>query len=297
MTLLALAIGDGQFAAAQIAAGADADQVGRIPQPTRDAWPACRDLLLDKAAGTSVSAVGIACSGPIDMATGVVAPSEIPEWRTGFGIVEAVRKTFPSAEVNLALDGVCLAFAERSFGPSRDVVDSVVISASTHISGGLLIGGYTVVGRTGNAGNLGHTLVPGFDEPCECGGRGCLDAVAGGAALLRWARTQGWRGDSATELVRAADQGDHLALAAADRAGTALGRAIASVAVLLDIDLVIVGGSLALPGNALWRPLGKAVAEHAKQSYLTTLRVVPSTLGEDGVLIGAGVIAVASGSR
>ncbi|MFD9614727.1 ROK family protein, partial [Streptomyces sp. NPDC059083] len=290
MTLLALAIGDGQFIATQIAAGVGAEQIGRIPQPTRDAWPACRDLLLDKAAGTSVSAVGIACSGPIDMATGVVAPTEIPEWRTGFGIVEAVRKTFPSAEVYLALDGVCLAFAERNFGASRDVLDSVVISASDHVSGALVIGGYTAVGRTGNAGNFGHTLVPRFDEPCECGGRGCLESVAGGAAMLRWARTQGWQGDSATELVGAANQGDRIALAAVDRAGTALGSAIASVAALLDIDLVVVGGSLALPGSALWRPLGKAITEHAKQSYLTTLRVIPSALGAEGVLVGAGVL-------
>ncbi|GAB2452335.1 ROK family protein [Nocardia tengchongensis] len=291
MTVLALEIGDGRFAACRVAPDVGTDQVRRISYPARAAWDSCRDLLMEVSAGGNVDAVGIACTGPIDMAAGVVAPTEIPEWRAGFAIVEAVRKVFPAATVPLALDGACLAVAEQNFGATQGVMDTVTISVSDRISGGLTVGGFTVVGRTGNAGSIGHTLVPGYDERCECGGRGCLEAVAGGGAAVRWASTQGWRGSSVAELARDAQGGNDIAVAAVGRAGTALGRAIASAAALLDVDLVVVGGTMAAAGRALWKPLGEAVTAHAKQAYLPALRVVPSTLGEVGVLAGAGVLA------
>ncbi|WP_330257118.1 ROK family protein [Nocardia sp. NBC_00565] len=292
MTMLALEIGPHGFAASRVAEDVGEDDIRRSPIPARAAWDACRDLLLEVAGGDEVTSVGIGSAGPIDMAAGVVAPSEIAEWRTGFGIVEAVQKLFPAAPIHLAFDGVCLALAERNFGGTQDVMDALSIMVSDRIGGGVMIGGFVMVGRTGNAGHIGHVLVPGFDDLCECGGRGCLEAVAGGAFTLKWARAQGWQGKSVDDLIEAAQAGDEIALAALSRAGTALGRAIASVAALLDLDRVIVGGPLARPGTALWKSLGAAVATHARLSFLTGLRVVPSELGEVGVLAGAGVLAL-----
>ncbi|GAB2710135.1 ROK family protein [Nocardia thraciensis] len=292
MTLLALEIGPAGFAASRVADDVGEEDIRRHPVPDGAAWEVCRDLLLEVSGEDEVTAVGIASVGPIDMAAGVVAPPEIPEWRMGFGIVEAVQKLFPVASVQLALDGVCLGLAERNFGATSEVMDALSITVSHRVSAGVMVGGFVVVGRTGNAGHIGHMLVPGFDEQCECGGRGCLEAVAGGAALVRWAQGQGWPGHGVEDLVEAAGTGDEIAAAALGRAGTALGRAIASVAPLLDIDRVVVGGTLAKAGTPLWKPLNKAVATHARVSFLTGLRVVPSELGDMGVLAGAGVLAL-----
>ncbi|MFF2554728.1 ROK family protein [Nocardia sp. NPDC058058] len=292
MTVLALEVGAAGFAAGQVDDDIGSDAIRRIPLPDSEPWEGCRDLLLEVAAGTEVTALGIACAGPIDMAAGVVASVEIPQWRTGFAIAEAARKLFPTAAVSMALDGVCLALAERSFGGAQDAMDSLAISLSDHIAGGVTVGGFAVVGRTGNAGSIAHMLVPGFDEPCECGGRGCVEAVASGAAIRRWARGQGWSGDSLSALLASAREGDDIALAALGRAGTTLGKAISSAAALLDIDLVIVGGSMASAGPALWKPLGEAVAGSSRPGYLAGLRVLPSQLGDLGVLAGAGVLAL-----
>ncbi|WP_181723923.1 ROK family protein [Nocardia gipuzkoensis] len=292
MTVLALEIGSSRFAATRVADDVGTEDVRQIPIPASGAWDRCRDILLDAAEGAEVTALGIASAGPIDMAAGVVAPMEVPEWRTGFGIVEAARKLFPAATVHLALDGVCSALAERNFGALSNVMDGLVITASDRISGGVIVGGFTVVGRTGNAGHVGHVLVPGFDDRCVCGGRGCLEAVAGGASAVRWAREQGWAGTSVPELVEAARVGESVPSAALDRAGTALGRAVASAAALLDLDLVVLGGSIAEAGPALWKPLGEAVATHARLSFLPGLRVVPSQLGDIALLAGAGILAV-----
>lgn len=290
--MLALEIGPQGFAACQLSEDSGEDDIRRSPIPVRAVWDSCRDLLVEVAGAGEVTAVGIACTGPIDMGAGVVAPPGIAEWRTGFGIVEAVRKLFPAATVRLALDGVCSALAEHHFGRTREVFDALTMTVSDRIGGGVLVGGLAVVGRTGNAGQLGHVLVPGFDDACECGGRGCLEAVAGGLSTLNWARAQGWSGKTVDDLFETAQAGDEVALAALGRAGTALGRAIASVAAVLDLDLVVVAGTMARSGTVLWKSLGAAVATHARLSFLTGLRVVPSEIGEAGVLAGAGVLAM-----
>ncbi|WP_159842330.1 ROK family protein [Nocardia sp. CY41] len=293
MTVLALEIGSSGFAATRVADDVDTDDIRRIPIPATGAWDRCQELLLEVAGGNQVTALGIASAGPIDMAAGVIAPADVPEWRAGFGIVGAARKLFTEAQVPLALDGVCLALAERGFGATSGVMDSLAIGVSDRITGGVVVGGFSLVGRTGNAGHVGHVLVPGFDDRCSCGGRGCLEAVAGGLAVVRWAREQGWAGTSVPELLEAARVGEDIPAAALGRAGTALGRAIASVAALLDIDLVVVGGSLAGAGPVLWKPLGEAVATHARLSFLPGLRVIPSQLGDIATIMGAGVLALA----
>ncbi|WP_067721521.1 ROK family protein [Nocardia yamanashiensis] len=292
MALIALQIGPEGFAACQVAEEVEEADIRRIPIPPEDPWQACVELVREVAAGAEPTALGIACSGPIDLVAGVVAPPEIPQWRTGFDLMKAVSAAFPGAPAQLALDGVCLALAERALGATTNAGDSVALWAGDRIVGGVMVGSFAVVGRTGNAGNIGHLLVPGFDEPCACGGHGCLEAVAGGRSLRRWARARGWRGESTADLVLAAEHGDTAAVAALERAGTALGRAAASVAAVLDIDRVVVAGPLAAAGRPLWKPLNAAVAEHARLGFLTGLRCVPSQLGEIGMLIGASVLAL-----
>ncbi|MFE4455790.1 ROK family protein [Nocardia tengchongensis] len=294
MTELALEIGAGGIAAVRVADDVEDDDIRRIEVPPQQVWQSCEQLLREVADGGEVTSLAIACAGPIDMGAGIVAPAGVPQWRAGFDIVAAAQAAFPGAIVQLALDGVALVLAERTLGAMQGVPDALAVSLSERIVGGLAVGGFAVVGRTGNAGNIGHMLVPGCDEPCLCGGRGCLDAVGGGLALCRWARAQGWRGGSVAELAHAAAAGDQVAVAAAGRAGVALGRGIVSAAALLDIDLVVVGGELATAGRALWNPLGETVAEHARLSYLPGLRVVPSPLRGIAVLAGAGVMAHAA---
>lgn len=294
MTVLALEIGPSRFAAIEVADDVGADGLRQIPAPERQPWDRCRELLLEVAAGREIASVGIASSGPLDMVAGVVAPAEVVGWEAGFPLVESVKKLFPSAVVSLALDGVCLSLAERHFGGTRDVMDSLSILVTDRIVGGVMVGGFVVVGRTGNAGQVGHVLVPGFDDPCSCGGRGCLEAVAGGKSLVRWANGQGWGGASLPALISAAEEGDPIPVAALERAGTALGCAITSVAALLDLDRVVIGGPLAQAGTALWKPLKSTMAMHARLSFLPGLRAVPSELGDVGLLAGAGVLALTS---
>lgn len=292
MTALALDIGSTRFAAIQAADDVGLDAVREIPVPAAQTWQQCKKLLLEAAGAEEVEGVGISCAGPIDLDTGVVAPPAVAEWRAGFPLVDSVQEIFPAARVNLGVDGSCHVVAERTLGALREMDDSVAIYVSDTIVGGTISRGYALIGRTGNAGQFGHVLLSGFDDPCECGGRGCLQAVASNAAVLRWARARGWGGDSVAELVAAEQSGEQIAAAALERAGTALGQAITSMAAVLDVDVFSVNGGLTEPGTALWKALNKAVAIHARASSMAGLRVVPGAMGEWSSLVGAGLLSL-----
>ncbi|WP_330184623.1 ROK family protein [Nocardia sp. NBC_01503] len=291
MVALALDIGATKFAAGIVDSDGGVSSVRRIQVPETKVWTACLELLLTVAGTEEVTAVGIGAAGPVDVRTGSTGPLNIPEWVHGFGLVDAVRELFPEAVIHFAVDGVCLALAEQAFGAARGESNVLCMTVSSGIGGGVISDGRVVMGRTGNGGHVGHIIVPGNEEPCACGGFGCVEAVASGKSSVRWARRQGWTGDTGIALSAAAHAGDEIALAAMHRSGTALGTAIASAAALLDTDLVVVGGGFAQSGEPLWAPLRAAAAAHARLSFLRELRVVPSELTDQATLAGAALLA------
>ncbi|MFE3228354.1 ROK family protein [Nocardia sp. NPDC059228] len=292
MTVLALDIGATKFAAATVDSDGVAGDPRRIAVPESGVWDACRALLTDVAGDARISAVGIGSAGPVDVGAGVCGPLNIPEWAEGFPIVDAVRKLFPEAEIRFAIDGVCLVLAEQRFGAARGVPNMLAMTVSSGIGGGIISDDRVVMGRTGNGGHVGHIVVPGQDEPCACGGFGCVEAVASGKSSVRWARRQGWTGTTGVELAAAAHAGEPIAVAALERAGTAIGTAVASAAALLDTDLVVIGGGFAQSGEPLWGPLRTAAAAHARLKFLRGLRVVPSELTDQATLQGAAILAL-----
>ncbi|MFD0365145.1 ROK family protein [Nocardia sp. GCM10030253] len=291
MMVLALDIGATKFAAGVVHAGRKVRDVRQVEVPRESVWEACRDLLLEVAGEGTVTAVGIGSAGPIDVRSGVTGPLNIPEWKSGFPIVAEVQQLFPSAAIRFAMDGACLALAEHHVGALRGVPNGLAMTVSSGIGGGIIADGRVLLGRTGNAGHIGHIVVPGWDVPCECGGVGCVEAIASGMSSVRWAREQGWGGETGASLAKAAHAGDEIALAALHRSGTALGTAIASAAALHDIDLVVIGGGFAQSGEPLWKPLRAAVARHARLDFLRDLHVVPSRITNGATLVGAGVLA------
>ncbi|WSJ02073.1 ROK family protein [Nocardia sp. NBC_01329] len=291
MAILALDIGATKFAAGLVDEAGRVGAVHRVPVPDHDVWEVCGGLLREVAAGAPVTAVGIGSAGPVDVPAGITRALNIPQWRDGFAIVAAVGSLFPHATVRFALDGACLALAEHHSGALRGLRNGLAMTVSSGIGGGILVDGRVSMGRTGNAGHIGHLVVPGWDVPCACGGFGCLEAVASGMSSARWARTQGWTGDTGAELASDARAGDAIAVAALERAGTALGTAIGSAAALLDVDTVVVGGGFAASGELLWAPLRAAAARHSGLGFIRELRVERSGLAEGATLCGAAILA------
>jgi glucokinase len=139
------------------------------------------------------------------------------------------------------------------------------------------LNGQLLDGATGNAGHVGHVVVEPNGRRCPCGSRGCLEAEASGRAI------EAITGRPPTEPSYETMQ----------RTGELVGRAVASVCNLLDLDLVVVGGSVALGFGATFFNSAQAVLDrHSRLDFSRGARITPARLGDRGPLVGAGAVGV-----
>jgi glucokinase len=244
----------------------------------------------------SVAAIGIGSAGPIDAAKGTVSPVNIPAWRnfplTAYvadHIAEHVR-THAKAHagqtaVILAGDGVSMAAGEHWRGAARGRDNVLCMVVSTGVGGGLVLGGRLRSGPSGNAGHIGHICVELEGDECPCGSRGCLETIASGTAIAKYAGEA--TAAAVAELARAEDP---IAIAAFDRAAKALAAGIASTAALVDIEAVVVGGGVAKAGDLLFAPLRRHLDRYARLSFTQGIDVQAAELGADAGLIGAAAL-------
>ncbi|GAB3408063.1 ROK family protein [Schumannella luteola] len=233
--------------------------------------------------------VGIGSAGPITLAEGLVSPLNVPAWRD-FALRDLVQRELPDVPVTLQMDGICITLAEHWVGAAQGYDNVMGMIVSTGVGGGLVLGGRTVAGPTGNAGHIGHIEAGGFDDACPCGGRGCLEAVASGPRTVAWARTQGFTGSTGEELAAAHRAGDPVAIAAIERSGRAIGQVVASATSLVDLEIVAIGGGFSHSSPRLFEAAREAVAERREFGFVTKVKIVPSGLSHDGPLIGAGAL-------
>ncbi len=234
-------------------------------------------LAAARAAGQDLCAVGIGCGGP--MRDGLVSPLNIPAWRD-FPLVDRVAALPTIANggipVSLDNDAKVLALAEGWRGRARGESNYLAMVVSTGIGGGIVLDGRLLDGAARNAGHIGHLIVEPGGRECGCGARGCLEAEASGLAIER---ITGTTPDKAPDEMK-------------ERVGRLVGRAVASVANLLDLRLAVVGGSVALGyGACLFLAAQREIDACARLSFSAGARIEPVALGEDAPLVGAGALA------
>jgi glucokinase len=290
--VLAVDIGGTKLAAALVGRDGALMRTAQGPTPVTDSaddvWAALVDVIAD-VDDAEASVVGVGCGGP--MSGERVSPLNIPAWRD-FPLADRLRET-TGRPVVVRNDAIAMAVGEYARGAGRDARAFLGIVVSTGVGGGLVLDGQPIEGPTGNAGHIGHVVVDADGPPCACGGRGCLEAIARGPAVVAWACAQGWTSaePDGRALVAAARQGDPLALAALTRAGRALGIACASTAALFDLDVIAVGGGLSAAGDLLLAPATAAFERHAGMAFVRRCRLVGASLGTEAGLVGAGVLA------
>jgi glucokinase len=315
--VLAVDVGGTKLAAAFVDEKGRVVRASRAPTPfgpRADAevlWTALDELVTSVVergvdGDTGVAGVGVGCGGPMLWPAGEVSPLNIPGWRD-FPLRARLSERFPGVPVRLHNDAVCLAVGEHWRGAGRGRRDMLGMVVSTGVGGGLVLDGRIFDGAAGNAGHIGHVVVDPQGPPCTCGGMGCLEAVAAGPALVRWALGEGWQepvnsrltepgGPGGRDLVEDARRGHPVAVAALRRAGHALGVAIASAAQLLDLETVAIGGGISQAGPLLFEPLEEALRVHAMLSFARGVQVVPAALGQDAGLVGAAGLVLAGDS-
>lgn len=258
--------------------------LGRWQAPTGAARPDAEEVFatlaqlvstaLESDLGRGVRAVGVGAAGPMSGVNEFVSPLNVPAWRD-FPLRRRLAE-LTRLEVVVDGDAKALAVGEGWVGAAKGVSNYLAMVVSTGVGGGIVLDGRLLDGRLGNAGHIGHVIVVEDGAACACGGRGCLEAEASGGALER-------------RLGRPARDADD---ATVRRTGQLVGRAVASVVNLLDLDLALVAGSVALGfGPPFFAAAQEELDCHCRMSYATGARIRPGGLGPDGPLVGAAALA------
>jgi predicted NBD/HSP70 family sugar kinase len=191
--------------------------------------------------GVPVSGMGIAVSGDVDRAGGVVRYSPFLDWRD-IPLAELAAAT-TGLPVTVDNDVRALTVAEQWFGAGVGLSDFAVVTVGAGIGCGLVVHGRVVSGAYGVAGEIGHLSIDPAGPLCHCGNRGCVEAIAADPAIVRAVReATGAPVADAAEALRLAHGGDPGAREVYARAGEAIGRAIGSVANLFGPERVILSG-------------------------------------------------------
>jgi glucokinase len=150
--------------------------------------------------------------------------------------------------------------AELELGAGRGLQELLFVALGTGVAAAVITGGQVSVGATGRAGELGHLPVFPEGEWCACGQRGCTETYASGAALSRrYSVASGVSDVTAGDVISRAAAGDPVADGIFNDAITALGRALVNYVLLMDPELILIGGGMAASGAALLQPLAREV--------------------------------------
>lgn len=178
---------------------------------------------------------------------------------------------------------------QRTFWPDAEVL--VCLKVGTVIGCGLVVDGRIVRGSRRLAGEIGHTSVPGAEDPCGCGNAGCLNVVAGGGAVARRLAALGFDTPNARDVARLARQDVAEASGAVREAGRHIGTVLAGVINLLNPDVVTVWGYLA-EADVLFSGMRESIYRHAVPAAAATLELCPARLGDDAGIRGAALMVI-----
>ncbi|HVM09243.1 MAG TPA: ROK family protein [Acidimicrobiales bacterium] len=217
---------------------------------------------------------GVGCGGPMRNLGEAVSPLNIPQWRD-FPLRSRLAGALGGLPVFVDNDAKALAAGEGWVGAAAGERDFIAMVVSTGVGGGIVLDGRMLDGAGGNAGHIGHVIVEPAGHPCVCGARGCLEAEASGTAIAKI--TGAPAAEAAVEVRR--------------RTGMLVGRAVASVANLLDLRLAVVAGSVALGfGDDFFGAAQEELDRSARLDFSRGAVIRRAGLGDAGPLVGAAAV-------
>jgi glucokinase-like ROK family protein len=245
--------------------------------------------------------VGIGVPGPVEFRSGrPVSPPIMPGW-DGYPVRERFAQRY-RAPVWVDNDVNILALGEWRSGIAVGHDNVVVVKVGTGIGAGIISNGRIHRGAQGSAGDVGHIqVVDAASIVCRCGNVGCLEALAGGAALARDGEAAALAGRSdrlrvaldqhgrvtAEDVARAASFGDPFAVSLLQSAGHRVGLMLASVVNFFNPSLIVVGGGVAQSGDQLLAAIRETVYRRSLPLATRDLVVQRSSLGALAGVVGA----------
>jgi len=254
-----------------------------------------------KSAGHEVLGIGIGSPGVIDHKNGVVVKmvDNLPGW-SGMPLAAKFEEQF-GLTTKLDNDANVCALAECLFGAGKGKNDIVCYTLGTGVGGGIIINRKVHHGAHGYAGEVGHASVVLDGLSCSCGNVGCVEQYGSARAIGRDARKRLEAGEKSvmSEMVDSTDdvtsktvyeaalKNDALALEVIDFAARRLGSGIASTILILDPEMIVIGGGGSNMGDVLLDPVREEVKRRLYFSDAVEIPIVQAELGEDAGFIGA----------
>ncbi|PFG34251.1 ROK family protein [Sanguibacter antarcticus] len=198
----------------------------------------------------------------------------------------AIAAHVDGAPITLANEANLAALAQLSRLRTDDSTpDSFLyVSADVGIGAAIVLDRGLFLGGRGWSGELGHVVVDPAGPACSCGATGCLEQYAGTDALLRAARLP--RGSTIADLVDAVSDCDAAAVAALDRAGHALGAALADFVNLIDVPTILLGGAYSELADLLEQVVLTELTTRVLAARWSTFAVHRAPVGTGAATIG-----------
>jgi glucokinase len=255
--------------------------------------------------------VGVASAGPCDSVEGAVINGPNLGWQN----VPVARWMADALDVPVCLgnDANLAALGEQRYGAGTGVENMVYVTVSTGIGGGIITDGHLHSGGSGLSGEIGHITVQAGGPLCTCGRRGCLQSLCAGPALARNVQERLAQGGSSLSMFQplqllelaksrpeeitphlvfeAAGRGDALSLAVLREGARNLGIGLTTLAILLDPEMIVVGGGLAVRWDQYIAHAVDFVKANTYPRSMQDISIVPASLGDRAGIVGAAAFA------
>lgn len=248
----------------------------------------------------NLSGIGIGIPGPVKDQSIVKFFANFP-WEKNINVKELMEK-ISGVETKLDNDVNIIAMGEAKYGAAKSSSSSVTIALGTGIGGGIYINGSLISGFSGAGGEIGHIKLEKDGKLCGCGQRGCFEAYASATGMIREAvsRLAVNKNNLLYELIDrkidkleakdifdAAKQGDTFSLDIIDYETEYLATGIGNILNILNPEVIVIGGGVALAGDILFNPLKKKLKKYVLPVALEDLKIVPGVLGNEAGIKGA----------
>ena len=208
----------------------------------------------------------------------------------GFEGIEIERELSELLECTVSVenDGTTAALAELLFGHGRTHSSFLIVTLGTGIGGGVVLDGHLRRGSHGFAGELGHIAIHRSDSwTCGCGEKGCLEAYAGTAGLMRKFEELGGKADEIRDIAESARAGESAGLGVFEMMGEVLGLGIRSLQNVLDVDAIVFTGGISKSFDLIEPACRKTLETHSYAPQLSQVPLLVSELGDRAGAIGA----------
>lgn len=301
----------------KIAAGV-VDEQGKILAQTRIATvaddPASIDASIaavckELAGKYEVGAIGLAAAGfcSPDRTSVQFAPNI--NWRDypiAANVGEILGLDVPIVVEN---DANAAGWAEFQYGVARSASNMLTLTVGTGLGGAIVVNNQLVRGGFGVGAEVGHMRVVPDGHTCGCGLNGCWEQYSSGSALVREARAMAIKNPARSAalieraggdvnsingplVTAAAQEGDELAISLLAELGRWIGEGAASVAALLDPEIIVLGGGVAAAGDLLLRPAQAAFLEALPaRGHRTEAKFAIAEMGNEAGIVGAADLA------